>query len=63
MGEEFKSRGWKAEDNIWEGVGPSVSYLKENQLLPTACDQLREPDSFLLSFGMPTTLFLLFLRL
>ena len=24
MGEEFKSRGWKAEDNIWERVGPSV---------------------------------------
>lgn len=63
MGEEFKSGGWKAEDNIWEGVGPSVAYLKENQILPTAWDQLREPDSFLLSFGMPMTLFLLFLRL
>lgn len=63
MSEELKSRGWKTEDSVWEGVGPVVAYIKENQTLPIAQDQLREHDSFLLCFDTTMTPFLLSLQL
>ena len=63
----IESVGWVKNLNLEDGRQGKI-YGREldpvwTQMLPTAWDQLIEPDSFLLSFGRTITLYPLFLRL